>query len=143
MNGCIKVSELGGLTSTTELFKLDITGTGLTSIDGLAGHSKLRVLLAGNLSLDGIDVVGNLPVLESLYLNNARHQLDLACLESCPSLKALYIGGTLVRNSEVLLEMPSLTMLFHDGLPETLCAELSRALPAVHRLSIDPGVLQS
>jgi len=129
INGCKGVTNLESLGATESLVKLDISRTSVSDLHGLASHRHLQILVAGELDIDSIDVIADLPALESLYINNAGQPIDLGCLRSSPSLRALYIGGTEVRNADVILDIPSLEILFHSSLPTDLCEELHAERP--------------
>lgn len=129
MNGCRQVRDTAPLGAAESLVKLDISRTAVSSLNDLAAHRHLQILVAGELDIDNIEVVADLSELESLYINNATRPIDLACLRSAPSLRALYVGGTEVRNAQAILDLPSLEILFHSSLPSSLCRELRAERP--------------
>lgn len=130
INGCGHVRDISALAKTHALKKLDISRTAVSDLAPLAEQRNLQILVAGELAIESIDVLGQLPVLESIYLNNARGTLDLAPLRTATRLRALYIGGTAVTNPKTLLELGSLEILFHSNLPDHLCREIQDANPA-------------
>jgi Leucine-rich repeat (LRR) protein len=129
MNGCASVKDLTPLGNSRALVKLDISGTGITSLASLSNHRNLQILVAGGLDIDAIEAVSMIPSLESLYINNARNVIDLKCLRHSKSLKALYIGGVTVTGVEALLDIKSLTILFHSNLPQSFCDQLGSVNP--------------
>jgi Leucine Rich repeats (2 copies) len=129
MNGCANVKDLTPLGNSRALVKLDISGTGITSLASLSNHRNLQILVAGGLDIDTIEAVSAIPSLESLYINNARNVIDLECLRHSKSLKALYISGVTVTGVEALLDIDSLTILFHSNLPQSFCDHLGYVNP--------------
>jgi Leucine-rich repeat (LRR) protein len=130
MNDSTHIHDISPLSSLKKLVKLDISRTRVNSIESLRGHNNLQILVAGDLDINSIDAVSEMPMLESLYINNSRSVIDLACLKEVKNLKALYIGGTEVINPEVILDIKSLVILFHSNLPQDLCNKLTVVNPA-------------
>lgn len=129
INGSIGIQDISPLNALKRLVKLDISNTGVDSIENLRGNNNLQILVAGDLDINSIDAVREMPELESLYINNSRRAIDLACLKGVKNLKALYIGGTEVINPEVILDIRSLVILFHSNLPQDLCDKLITVNP--------------
>lgn len=129
MNGCSEIRDLSALGHSQALVKLDISRTGIASLADLETHSHLQILVAGELDISSVDVVRELPDLESLYINNTRNTIDLDSLRSSKSLRALYIGGTEITNVDALLDVESLEILFHSNLSDRFCKQLKIANP--------------
>ena len=129
MNGSIGIHDISPLSGLKKLVKLDISGTGVDSIESLRGNNNLQILVAGELDINSIDAVREMPGLESLYINNSKRGIDLACLKESKNLKALYIGATEVINPEVILDIRSLAILFHSNLTQDLCDKLMTVNP--------------
>jgi Leucine-rich repeat (LRR) protein len=129
INGSINIQDISPLSTLKRLVKLDISGTSVDSIENLRGNNSLQILVAGDLDINSIDAVRDIPNLESLYINNSSRPIDLACLKGSKNLKALYIGGTEVINPEVILDINSLVILFHSNLPQDLCDKLIAVNP--------------
>lgn len=129
MNGSHNIHDISPLGTLKKLVKLDISRTGVNSIESLRGHNNLQILIAGDLDIKSIDAVSEMPMLESLYINNSHRVIDIECLTEAKNLKALYIGGTEVINPDVILDIRSLVILFHSNLPQDLCDKLIAGNP--------------
>jgi dynein assembly factor 1 len=127
----------GCLAAQPLLDTLNVSGNQLTGLDGLAGCTQLRTLIATDNQLAGaasLAALAQCTELESIDLQN--NQLEggedvLAVLASLPLLKCLYIKGnplvSAMRNyrKATIAALPGLTYL--DDRPvfemELLCAE--------------------
>jgi len=107
------ITDLSGLSVSSKLKTVRITGTNITNLDFLAGKTALEQLFLENVyPLADISGLQNLPRLTDLQISDCPHLRDAAPLGSLTQLKSLHIFGCeLLRDFSCLSELPALSNL--------------------------------
>ncbi len=107
-----QIESLGDIANITGLTYLEIADSKLTNIDGIENLTNLtEVVIHYNDNLTNINIKGNLPNLELLWLND-NNITDVTGIEKLPNLRLLWLNDNNITDVTGIEKLTSLAELY-------------------------------
>lgn len=122
--GCKSIASLLALSDVSELWVLNLSGTGVSEILPLAEMKRLKILDLGGTSVSNISALANLKGLTELILKETPVS-EIAVLSNLTNLELLDLSATQVTKISALTSLKGLKKLYLRNVPITDVLALS------------------